>query len=126
MKSFYQNDYASYELEHDILRVTYKKKIIELTSAQQIVADRLRFQNHEHMLVLCDVNNVLYMTYEARLYLAQYGSNLITACALMCTDYPRECMAHFYIGVNLPNIPTEVFRNELSAMHYLRTFKKHD
>jgi len=124
MKRFFKNNYASYILDAGILEVIYTEGLrINLKEAQLIVSDRLYFQDHLSCPILCDVQGVTAIDFDARNYLAGYGSALTTAVALLATDKPHHVLADYFISIASPKIPTKFFNNRAQALLFLETFK---
>lgn len=121
---FYENEYATFWISDDLLYFTYKEGVhIDEASAKRIVADRIRFQDERTFSVLCDIRGVASMDKEARDYLAQTGSILTRAVALVGTNAVSISMSTFYIRINRPTVPTALFSTLADAVHYLKTLQ---
>ncbi len=124
MKTFYQNQYATYSIVQGILYVYYKHmEVIRLNAAQTIVKDRLRLQDDISLPVLYNIDGILHADYEARNYLAHSGSLLTKAAALLCSDLVHEYIGRYYIEVCKPLVPTRVFKDEQAALLFLENYK---
>lgn len=125
MKTYYENDFATYSLFLDIVYVYYKSKLtITREAARVIVYDRLLFQNDTSYPVLCDITDVYYITQGARTYFALQGSLLTQAIAIVCKTTAKQFMAEYFIRVENPVIETRLFSNESLALDFLEHFKK--
>ena len=125
MNTYHENNYATYSLLLGIVYVYYKKDVvIDLEAAKEIVRDRLEFQDGRAYPVLCDITDVHYVAYEARTYLAFYGSQLTEHVALVCRQMGNYHMAEFFIGTDQPLQETQLFTNEAAALEFLETLKK--
>lgn len=118
---FYENEYASFWIEEGLLFFIYKEGVpIDQAAAKRIVADRIRFQDERSFAVVCDIRGVVSMDKEARDYLAQTGSILTEAVALVGTDAVSVSMSTFYIRINRPAVPTAIFETVADAVYYLK------
>lgn len=125
MKTYYENNFATYSLFLDIVYVYYKSKLtITREAARVIVYDRLLFQNDTSYPVLCDITDVYYITQGARTYFALQGSLLAQAIAIVCKTTAKQFMAEYFIRVENPVIETRLFSNESLALDFLEHFKK--
>jgi hypothetical protein len=123
--SYYENEFAIFWIENNILFFEYKPDIIiDLAAAQQIVADRLRLQNEKAYPILCDIRGIVDSDKAARDYLAQYGSVLTKAVGIIFTDRKSLSllMITFYLRINKPQVPTKVFTDKTTALEFLKTF----
>lgn len=119
---FYENEHATFWVSEELLYFTYKEGVhIDKATAKRIVADRIRFQDERTFAVVCDIRGVASMDKEARDYLAQTGSILTRAVALVGTDAVSISMSTFYIRINRPTVPTALYSNLADAVHYLKT-----
>ena len=123
MRDFIENDYAKFWIFDGILFFLYKPHtIVDLKTAEKIVADRLKLQDEKSYPVFCDTRGIKDVNKEARDYLAKEGSILATAVGFL-VDFPvNEAIAQFYVKTNKPLVPTEVFTNKDEAMDFLKSF----
>lgn len=121
--SSYDNEYASFWIEQQLLFFEYKKGIvIDLPIAQKILSDRLLFQNEKAYPILCDVRGLQGVDKSARDYLAKSGSLMATAVALL-TDAPKSnIISQFYLTVSQPSVPTQVFYHRSDAITFLQSY----
>lgn len=125
MNNHYENKYAVYQIRDYILYITYKKGLIlNYAAARQIVHDRLSLQSYESYPVICNVSEVKNIDFEARGYLSIYGSILITIVALLSYNKTIYSMGRFYIEVNSPKVPTQIFNNLEEAEIFITTVIK--
>lgn len=121
---FYENTYARFWIAHDILYFEYKPNtIVTLTVARKVVADRIRFQNEISYPVLCDIRGIVESNKAGRDYLAQSGSVLTKAVAILSNQMISQTMSSFYLKVNKPIVPTSYFTDEQSALAFLEYYK---
>lgn len=120
---FYENEYARFWIANDILFFEYKPNtILDLAAAQKIVADRIHFQNEKAYPVLCDVRGIVNTDKSGRDYLAQSGSVLTKAVALIVHQKVSLTISNFYLRISKPTVPTKLFNNQGDALDYLRQF----
>jgi hypothetical protein len=119
----YENDYARFWFAERILFIEYKPQItIDLKVAQRVVADRIQFQKGKSYPVLCDIRGVVDSEKAGRDYLAQSGSVLITAVALVIHEQVSLTISNFYLHISKPTVPTKLFTTRHDALNYLKTF----
>lgn len=120
---FYENEYAKFWIVNGILFFEYKPNIIlSLEVAQKVVADRIHFQNEKSFTVLCDVRGIVDTDKSGRDYLAQSGSVLTTAVALIIHQKVSLTISNFYLRISKPTVPTQLFTNQDEALVYLKQF----
>ena len=118
-----ENPFAKFWTHQGILFFKYKQGVfINLEVAQLIVADRLYFQNERAYPILCDIRGVTGIDKAGRDYSANYGSTLTKAVALLCDELVLNTIGLFYLNVNKPSSPTQVFMDETAALHYLKGY----
>lgn len=119
----YENDYARFWFAERILFIEYKPQVtIDLKVAQRVVADRIQFQKGKSYPVLCDIRGIIDSEKAGRDYLAQSGSVLITAVALIIHEQVSLTISNFYLHISKPTVPTKLFTTQQEALIYLKTF----
>lgn len=132
MKDFIQNSskrhenaYAVYQKKDSVLYITFKNQTaLTHAAAEEIVQDRLNFQAYARYSVICDVSGLTSITYDAREYLSTYGSNMLTAVALVSANPTIYIMGRCYLFYNRPTIPTRIFKNQHEAEKYINQITK--
>ena len=120
---FYENEYAQFWIANDILFFEYKPNIIlGLEVAKIVVADRIHFQNEESFPVLCDVRGIVNTDKSGRDYLARSGSVLTKAVGLIVNQKVSLTIGNFYLRINKPTVPTQLFTDKDDALAYLEKF----
>lgn len=120
---FYENDYAQFWIKEGILFFKYKSKtFIDLKVAQLVVTSRIHFQRERTFPVLCDIRGVVGTDKAGRDFLAQSGSVLTHAVALVAHEKVLLTISTFYLQVSKPSIPTQIFTTEAAALNYLKDF----
>ena len=116
----FENEFAFFYISSGILFYRYKQGVvINLAAAKRIVADRLEIQNERSFAVLCDISGVSDSDKPGRDYLAQYGSVLTNAVALLTSSKLLLVMTTFYLRVSKPQVPTRIFTDRLLAIEFL-------
>ncbi|MBC7000467.1 hypothetical protein [Cytophaga sp. FL35] len=123
MRIFFENEYAVYSIEKNIVHIAYKPGIaINRTAAVQIVKDRIAFQEEQSYPILCDIRQLRKIDKPARDYLALEGSTLVKALAFMIDSPVTDAMIQFYIRTNHSSIPTASFYQKEKAIGFLQRF----
>lgn len=118
-------DYAHMTIEEGIFRMYYKPlKELNLPIAKQLVKDRIEFMNGQAYPSFFDIQKVESSTKEARDYMANEGNELIVASAILVSSPVLRMMANFFIKVNKPKNPTQMFTSEEQALKWLKQFLK--
>ncbi|HET8854683.1 MAG TPA: hypothetical protein VFM60_02055 [Salinimicrobium sp.] len=86
--------------------------------------DRLNLQNEKAYPVLCDLRSVKKTEKPARDYLADKGSILATAVALIIEKPYSSILGESFLELSKPDIPTRMFTTKVSALEFLQTFMK--
>lgn len=121
---FYENSFAKFWISDGVLFFQYKSNtIIDLKVAQLVVTDRIHFQRERAYPILCDLRGVVSTDKAGRDYLAQFGSVLATAVGLVVHERLLFAISNFYLEVNKPSVPTQIFSTDIDALQYLREFK---
>lgn len=119
----YRNQNARFWIEEGILFFEYKPNTtIDLEVARRVVADRVAFQNERQLPVFCDMRGIISTDKAGRDYLAKSGSLLATAVALLVSEKVSMTLSAFYLEINKPSVPTQIFTDEQEALEYLRGF----
>lgn len=73
--------------------------------------------------VLADIRKLKSMTRESR---KVYGSSTeaVAAIALLAASATTQVIANFFIGLNRPSVPTQMFTDEEKALIWLRRFTR--
>lgn len=120
---FYENRYASFWMEDGILFFRYRPDTaIDIEAARLVVTDRIRFQDERRLPVLCDMQGVVSVDKAGRDYLANSGSVLALAVALMVGENVSLTVSTFYLEISKPAVATQIFTEESEALSYLRGF----
>ena len=120
--NYFQNAFAEFWTEHDVLFFVYKPGVvITLDAAKQIVGDRLKVQKGTTFPVFCDMRGIKDSERAARDYLAKEGSSLVKAVAVLTDSPVTKIMLNFYLTISRPLIPTKMFTNETQALEFLKS-----
>jgi hypothetical protein len=119
----YRNQNARFWIDEGILFFEYKPNTtIDLEVARRVVADRVAFQNERQLPVFCDMRGIISTDKAGRDYLAKSGSLLAKAVALIVSEKVSMTLSAFYLEINKPSVPTQIFTDEQEALAYLRGF----
>ena len=122
-REFFENAYAKFWISNHLLFFEYKTGVnIDLAAAQCIVADRIKFQNEIIYPIFCDVRGVVKVDKAARDYLAQSGSVLTKAVGFLVHQKVSQAITSFYVNINKPAVPTQIFEDENSALEFLSAY----
>ena len=120
---FYENEYALFWVENEILIFEYKSNVIlDLNVAKRVVADRLYFQNEKSYPVVCDIRGIIDTDKAGRDYLAQSGSLFTKAVGLIVHQKVSITISNFYLQISKPIVPTKLFSNKEDAVQYLKNY----
>jgi len=86
--------------------------------AQRTIEELLALTSGKRIPVLADIRLVRSTTREARTF---YGNATTTfsALALLAGSPATQVIANFFIGLNRPNVPTQMFTDEEKALAWL-------
>lgn len=119
----FENEYAKFWIKDQILYFEYKPDlVIDLAAAQRIVADRIKFQNEVAYPIFCDIRGVVNFDKAARDYLAQSGSALTKAVGFLVHQKVTQSIATFYVNINKPTVPTQLFEDKTIALAFLSNY----
>lgn len=119
----YRNNNAKFWINEGILFFEYKPNTtIDLAVATRVVAERIAFQNERQFPILCDMRGLVSIDKAGRDYLAKSGSLLAKAVALIVNEDLSMTLSTFYLEINKPSVPTQIFTDEQEALVYLRDF----
>jgi hypothetical protein len=118
--------YVYYELQGDLLVVTYKKDIkVNPEMAKDIIRERHEFTNNKPVVLLVYNQGVVRMDKKAREYLSSGdGVKGIIAAGIVVGSPFTSFMANFFVSVNKPKMPVRVFSNSEDALTWLQKFRK--
>ncbi|WP_432222952.1 hypothetical protein ACRASX_07545 [Flavobacterium sp. TMP13] len=119
----YENQYARFWIADGILFFVYKENVcIDRAAAQQIVSDRIHFQNEKSYPILCDIRTISCADKVGRDYLAQSGSVFTKAVALLTNQQVSLTISSFYLEISKPAVPTQVFIVQQEAIAFLQNY----
>lgn len=117
---YHQNEFSQFWIRNGILFFEYKPDVsIDLAAARLIVADRIRFQNNSYYPVLCDTRGIAFIDKGGRDYLAQSGSVMTKAVALLYSGPVSLTLSTFYLEVNKHRVPSAIFTDTGGALGFL-------
>lgn len=120
----FENRYAKFWIADGILFFKYREGLyIDLSVAKRVVADRLSFQNEVMLPVLCDSRGIVFTDKAARDYLASSGSLMAKAVALLVKENASLTLSTFYLKINKPSVPTQIFTEKEQALEFLSMYR---
>jgi hypothetical protein len=122
---FLDTPYAYFEIEDDILCVTYKHGLsITLDIAKEIVRSRMEFVNNKVYLLLILDNGVKSIDKAARDFLSsERGISHIVAAALVLRSNYSSFLGNFFLKITRPALPVKSFTEKKKALEWLGQFK---
>jgi hypothetical protein len=120
-KKLVENSYVSFWIEDGILYGLYKKDVvIGLEAAREVVALRKKFTNGQAYPAIAFIKHVKVISKEARKYLAEEGSELITKGALVSDSGFSKILGNMFLALDKPKMPTRIFTNVKEAIAWLK------
>lgn len=121
---YFENKFAKFWIDDQILFFEYKSDVVvDLKAAQCIVADRIQFQNEVSYPIFCDVRGIVSIDKTARDYLAHSGSVLTKAVAFLIHQNVLRAITTFYVQINKPVVPSQLFEDKTKALDFLSNYK---
>lgn len=118
-----QTPYMTLWNEQNILFCTYADNLaIDLDIATHCVNSRLRFSKGVSYPLLVSLKGVRSVNKEARDYLAEDGSRLITAGALLINSPLTKILGNIFLRINNPSSPARLFTDEAEAITWLKKY----
>lgn len=119
-----ETTYSKIWMADGILIFVYKPlPVLDYSTAKIVVNERLHYQQDASFPVLCDLQGIKDADKAARDYLANEGSSLLKAVAMVDTRAIIEALLRVYIHRSKPLIPTQLFENHFEAMHFLKSYR---
>ena len=72
--------------------------------------------------VLANIKGVKSITKEAREYLAEEGTRLVKAGAIIIGSPLNKMLGNIFLTINNPKVPTKLFTDEKEAKEWLRQY----
>lgn len=72
-------------------------------------------------MVLADIRQAKSVSREARALFGE-AADRYAALALLAGSLPTQVIANFFIGLNRPKVPTQMFTDEAKALTWLRQY----
>ena len=80
-----------------------------------------KFADGEKLLILADISQIRYVTFEARKYRATSPLNdQIMALVLIINNPVAKLIGNFFIGMNKPQFPVKLFNSKSDGVDWLR------
>lgn len=119
-----ETTYSRIWVADGVLMFVYKPLLLlDYDTAKIVVNERLHYQQDASYPVLCDLQGIKDADKSARDYLANEGSSLLKAVAMVDTRAITQTLLRVYIRRSKPLIPTQLFENHFEAMNFLKTYR---
>lgn len=119
-----ETSYAKFWMSDGILIFIYKPIILlDYAIAKKVVEERLSYQQETSYPVLCNLRGILNSEKAARDYLANEGSCLLKAVAVVDERVITAVLLRYYLLKSKPLAPTQSFLNQEDALQFLKSFR---
>jgi hypothetical protein len=116
MDELIETPYIKLWKEEGIMYAIYPEGIeVTLEIARHIVEKRLELTNKKSYPCIIDMRGIKSVSKEARTYLAEEGAQYILACGLITGNVFTRTLAHIFLTVNKPKVPTLLFADVAGA-----------
>lgn len=123
MNRYQETRFSRFWVSEGILYFVYKPIVyLDYTTAKTIVRERLLFQRETAYPILCDTSGIADSEKSARDYLANDGSALAKAVAIVDYRKVSKILLRFYLMKNKPSTPTKIFRTKAQAIEFLTPY----
>ncbi len=118
-----EDEFSICELKDGIIHATYKPNLtITLEVAKTVVNNRIAWQK-KTLPLFSDSRGVNYADKPAKDYLANEGSEKLSAVALWVDSPMLIASVNFYLKISKPIVPTKLFLKKEKALQWLEKFK---
>jgi hypothetical protein len=118
-----ENEYAVISEENGILICRFKKGLdLDLEAARKCVQLRKDFSEGKSYPLLVDIKELESASSEAREYMANEGTSLVTAGALLISSPVTRTIGNIFLMLNRPRVPSRLFNNKAAALAWLKEF----
>lgn len=97
--------------------------LLDYGTAKIVVNERIQYQQDTSYPILCDLGGIKDADKAARDYLANEGSSLLKAVAMVDSRAIIEALLRVYIRRSKPLVPTQLFGTRSEARHFLKTYR---
>lgn len=119
-----ENQYIKMWIENGILYGVYKDVVIDMDAARAVLKDRLELIRGKSYPCFVDGRRVKYWTRESREFQAgELNNEGIKAAALLIDSHALKIVVNFYLFLNKPNVPQNLFTNWDEAYKWIEKFK---
>jgi hypothetical protein len=121
----FENENVVISIRDRILYLKYKKEILDIDCAKNVVEARLALSGETTYPLFVDITNVKTTTQEARNYSSKGDAEkLVSATALWGTSELTKLMANFFLAINKPKVPVKFFTDDKKGLVWLKQFVK--
>jgi hypothetical protein len=119
----FENEFVDMNIKHGILHLKYKKEVLDIECAKNVVESRLLLSSGKTYPLFVDIAKVKTTTREARSYTSQGDAEkFISATALWGKSELTRLMANFFLSIYKPKVPVKFFTNHKKAVDWLHQF----
>jgi hypothetical protein len=123
-ENYYNGTILELWLDDGILHGVYKVDKVDLDTAKMATRERLSFTNGKSYPVLTDYTKVKTTLKEARDYLStEEPSTGIKAIALIIDSKVGKAIYNFFMILNKPVYPMQVFNDPHEALEWLKQYR---
>jgi hypothetical protein len=120
----FENENVVISINEGVLFMKYKKALLDLECAKDVIQSRLAFCQEITYPLFVDITNVKKTTQEARSYMSKgEGEKFASAAALWGTSELTRLLANFFLSINRPKVPVRFFNDQKKALQWLKQFK---
>jgi len=115
-----ENAYTKYWIEDDIIFIVYKDNVsFDQPTAEAILGEIRAYLGNKRYPCLVDVSGIVAIDRPARVYMAREITHLFSRIAVVTKSFISLAIAKFFLAVNRPSIPINIFRDHELARRYL-------
>lgn len=115
---------VDFEIEDGVLIANMSKGLtVDVDQAQQMVIDRIAFQNDVEYPILIRVNGIKFASNKASSFMQKEGLRGLKAGAFIISNPVEKIILNFLIMIHKPKIPSKMFTSERDALKWLQQFK---
>lgn len=110
--------------ERNICRTTVKRNaVIGLADAQENSKAVLKISQGKTLGLLVDLREIRSISKEARDHFAMHNRQPgVSAIAMLIKSPLSRVVGNFFLGINMPSVPTNLFTSEEKAIAWLKKF----
>jgi len=118
-----ENDKVKFTVRPDNIMHTecFPNTVMTLEDGIESTAISAEMQNYKPLPLLCDLSNVVKMTQDCRAHFAgPEHAKTFNKCALVVTNPISRIIGNFFLGLNKPLRPTQLFKTKEEGLKWLK------